>query len=213
MTHFRQAILAISCASLLSGCGSRTPNAGLGSNIELAIDVSDRNPQRLVAYANAAYRLQRLAGHGSTIRVYEFAHEIEVIYEGPPIKGRNNFNQKVASKLASEGDLMLQPGTRTEVAIDRLVRDASGNQGDHFLIIFTDGGIEDRRSETLDRLRTVLQRAKDSRSVRCLQFAGVNQLWRIQWEEWLKPLGKRGGVRGLDDMDSVLDRRFLESKR
>lgn len=203
-------LLALLCSH---GCDSAKVDALSPTNLQIAIDVSDRNTQRLVAYANAAYRVQRRADETATVRIYEFAHDIELIYEGPPIKGRNNFNLRVASKLSTLGSKMLRSGTRTHLAFRVLGNDCALRSGERLLVLFTDGGIEDRSPEVQDSLRLTSKHLASADGVKLVIFAGVNQEWRGQWEDWLSPMGRRGLVRGLNDMDLLLNREMLAVKR
>jgi hypothetical protein len=196
-----------------SGCKSSTGDQSPVRHLEIAIDVSDRSPERLLAYANAAYMFQRRSGDTTSVKIYEFAHEIEPIYEGRPIKGRNSFNSKVASKLSTEGSRMHRSGTRTQIVLQRLLEDSLRRRGEHTLVIFTDGGMEDRGPQATKSLRATARKLDEATQIGLVVMAGLNQEWRSYWEDLLFPLQSRAVVRGLDDMDSLMKGDLMAVKR
>lgn len=186
------------------GChGASRSSLVAPKSLLIAVDVSDRSQERLLAYAGAAYRFQRGMETGDIVRIYEFAHDPQLIYEGPPIRGRSQFNGKVASRFVKDGVSMNQPGTRTHLTLERLLRDSARKTGELSIVVLTDGGIEELGPEVLESLRSATLGTQRVTTLRCLLVGGVNQEWRSRWEDWTAPLGRMATVRGLNDIDSV----------
>ena len=185
------------------GCGSNDPSSAASRRqLLIAVDVSDRTPERLLAYAGAAYRLQRGMHQGDTVRIYEFAHAPELMYAGPPIRGRSQFNRKVASRFAPGGAPMCQMGTRAHLTLERVFADAHRQTSELSVVVLTDGGIEELGPQVVKSLRSSVRAAARYSRLNHLLVGGVTDEWRSRWEDWTAPLGDSATVRGLNDLDS-----------
>jgi hypothetical protein len=182
--------------AILSGCGDPGPV----DTLIVAVDLSDQSEQRLLDYATTLFHMQRGLDSNDRLIVITFWNETNVLYEGPGISGRNSFNKQIASHFANPRERMRQPGTRTELAFQSVANVLDSCQGSISIAILTDGGVEDQSQGSMEVLRRSVERFAAEPRVRIVGAFGVHPWFREVWQEWLRPLGSRGMVRGTNDM-------------
>ncbi|HVT12577.1 MAG TPA: hypothetical protein VHE55_09935 [Fimbriimonadaceae bacterium] len=186
---------------LVSGCATSTPPRHLA----LAIDVSDPDEKLLIRYAGLAYRLESKLSPGDKLTVYFFGHDCDLVYEGPKISGRSAFNEKIGRKLLQIRPGLATSGTRTDLALARLAEAATPGQTPTFLVLETDGGIEDVGPAVKAQIASALTQMRAAPGFKGLAVVGVEDRWRLEWKDWLGPLNGRGIVCGTGDGDTALE--------
>ena len=193
-------VIGLGTLALAVGCAS----SQYKSSTVLAIDVSDQTEDRILAYAAQAYRVQAQMDDQDDLEVLAFAHQTDVIFEGHPIYERNRFNGSVASALLSNHAGLHTPGTKADEILKTLSFIAQARKCSTSMVIFTDGGVEDQSSQALREIRGAIERLSRAANLKLLLVVGVDQQWRSQWEGWLKPLGNKALVAGMNDADQAL---------
>jgi len=153
----------------------------------------------VLRHADAAHRFQRRLPSGSRVRVYVFAHRVEAVYDGPPLRSRDAFNEALGRSLREPSPNIAANGTRTELVLDRLALDAAESDLRLRALIATDGGVEDRSKETMARFREAVRSLAGRKSDTSLMIVGVEPRFRVWWEDLLAPLGPNARVRGTND--------------
>ncbi len=186
------------CAAflLLSACSGPPTDPVL---VSVAVDLSDPTRETLLRHADLAYRFQKRLPEGSGLRVCVFAHRLEPVYVGPPLRTREAFNRALGPSLSRPSANVSRPGTRTDLALERLASDAAGTRLPALLLIVTDGGVEDRGSEPAARFEASMSSLAERSAPTRLLVAGVEARHREWWETLLGPLGSRARVRGVAD--------------
>lgn len=131
--HYLTALLAV--GGCLAGCGS-PPNG----HIVIAIDLSDAEPKRLLAYADLAYKCQRKF---ATFTCIVYGAEADVVYEGPAITDRSRFNEKLGKGLSAPRTGLRGKFTSHAAGLHLAAKQLTGS--DSTLLVLTDGGEEDVR--------------------------------------------------------------------
>jgi len=191
-------ITLMAVAVTLGGCGA-TPKP---RRLVIAIDVSD--PARLLAYAKVAYELESSLKSSDRLTVYVFAHDCDLVYDGPPVRGRNEFNKRVGGELTQIRPALKVQGTRTDLAIECLASEAKASKVPIALALETDGGIEDLGSPVRHRLSNSVLAIRGSKEFREFVAIGIEPQWRRQWDGWLAPLGEQATTCGLNDDEAAL---------
>lgn len=185
------------------GLGCHRPS-GTPGRLLIAIDVSCQEPMAITRLATMAYRSQRGLPSAHTVRVLAFAHEMQPVYEGPPLKSRGEFNTLIGHRLIARDPGLNRPGTRTDRTLERLALEIRRSRVPVSVIILTDGGIEDLSPAATQRIDDSVRLLSGATELRRLTVLGVQDRFRLQWEEWLAPLGTRGVIRGTGDAGSAL---------
>lgn len=186
------------CAAFLlaAACSGPPSDPVLAS---VAVDLSDPVRETLLRNADLAYRFQKRLPEGSELRVCVFAHRLEPVYVGPPLRTREAFNRVLGPSLSRPSANVSRPGTRTDLALERLASDATGTGLRALLLIVTDGGVEDRSAEPTARFEASLNSLCGRPAPTRLLVAGVEARHREWWETLLGPLGSKAAVRGVAD--------------
>jgi len=191
--------LAISVLSLIQAAGCRPEVPAEPVLAIIAVDVSCPAEGRKLGYAKTVHDVQRRLPRGSRVRVYAFAQDLALIYDGPVITGRDTFNKRAGESLYATQSVASTPGTRTEIVLGRLAGDAESSALPCIVWVATDGGMEDRSDAALARLGRATQRLRRCSKLRVLNLVGVRPEHRLSWEAWLRPLGARAAVHGDQD--------------
>lgn len=196
-TRSADSALWLCAAFLLAAACSGPPKDPVLASV--AVDLSDPVRETLLRNADLAYRFQKRLPEGSELRVCVFAHWMEPVYVGPPLRTREAFNRMLGPSLSRPTANVSRPGTRTDLALERLASDAASTSLPALLLIVTDGGVEDRGSESTARFEASLRSLADRSAPTRLLVAGVEARHREWWETLLAPLGSRANVRGVAD--------------
>lgn len=192
-------VVLVLSATFLGGC---TPKHGSQPVLAvIAIDVSCKEPNLLMRYADFAYRLQRTLPANSLVKVYVFGTRCFPVYEGRQLRSRDLFNLAIGTKLTKLPEGLSGNGTHTELAVEALVADARSTAQPTVAAILTDGGMEDLRPTIQRSLAGSVAQLKGRPRLRQLSVIGVHPEFRAQWSAWLSPLANRGRVCGDFELD------------
>ena len=169
-----------------------------------AIDVSSPSEERLVKYGSILYHAQRGVGRDGALIVHAFDYTPEQVYEGTRLTSRAKFNERLGSEVLKSFEDESEPGTRTELVLEAVVKDAKRSSLPTSILICTDGGIEDLSKPVLDSIASSFEELASLSHVEQVVIAGVLPEHRAQWKEWLAPLEARGKVRGLNDAEEAV---------
>jgi hypothetical protein len=193
----------ISCLVLI---GCRTDNRPMPTRtLIVAVDVSCRVPALLDRYGSLLYQAQRRLRLSDRLIVYRFANSAEPIYEGEPLTGRHNFNDRLGLLLrSSDADPALTTkGTRIDRLWAALTSAVDRQQSRTRALILTDGGVEDQSAASETTTLEAVRRLGAIPSLERLAVIGVEPVYRTQWLGWLVPLGSRAAVRGQSDTTDI----------
>lgn len=199
----RHAIAFAALITCSTGCHSAIDRGPVHAFI--AIDVSCQAEGRLVRYASWAYQAQYRLPAGSWLSIYEFGHDAVPIFEGPPIKSREEFNRKIGLLLTKPPAFVAQPVTRPKQLIDRLAIDLRSEPLPKQVLILTDGGVEDRSRHAVASLNGAMRGLASDR-LASISALGVEPEYRSLWQEWLAGVSPKVAVRGEQDFEELLDR-------
>ncbi len=169
---------------------------------EISVDLSQRSEETLQLYATISYNLQSTLPDYAVVRINVYGNGINRVYEGPPIWGRNEFNHKVASTFEHPSLSVTTPITRSDdvVALNLL---HSGECETYVAYLVSDGAQEADPKRLAQKMKSLFRELAKRKTLLRFAICGVLPDYQLDWATWMKPLGKRGFVRGKDDVDTI----------
>lgn len=203
-TFLNLALKAVVSTSLIGvvGCSSKRPAAAKPGRVVIYADLSDQSPKTLELNGGITFEIGRDLPDGTTVTIIVFAHDYDVLYVGPPIRSRGEFNAKVGQLLNKPSARLRVPSTNTRVILEHA--NSLGGETPLTLWAVTDGGLENRSSESIGAIKAAVSRAVENSSIKRVVFLGLLSEHRRQWTEWLAPLGDRAIVKGRNDYKDVI---------
>lgn len=171
-------------------------------HISIYVDVSDQSDPVLLRYLDWAYRAQQRLEPKDELKIYVFAHSLELVYDAGGTADRGRFNDLIGCRLKQSSPAMRVPETRTELVFEEISRADSAPDA---VLICTDGGIENLTTRVETTIRLASARWFKVSTQRRLVVAGVLQQYRRQWAGWIENLApERCLVRGSDDAENAI---------
>ncbi len=182
----------LACIALIAGCHKPADH-----HLVIVIDVSDQSLERLLRYAQLAFKAQRKAFE---VTIISYGNDADIVYEGPGLRDRGKFNAVLKEALTRPRPGIARDGTRHARALSLAFRLVSNSSSRAALLVLTDGGEDWEEGD----LETVILGGQKLKNLDRVAVLGVLPEHRVTFATHFAALGDRVNVRSLADADLTL---------